>query len=116
MIAKIDPVWLAGTLSDPSIRGIAMDIAALIREERIAIGSQLPSVRELAEVLRVSPATISAAWVPIKAAKRGDRARGMVCSQQVSPRPERFKRVVTLVIPSRLIWNSLHRTPRYYLI
>ncbi|MBG6244715.1 GntR family transcriptional regulator [Candidatus Symbiopectobacterium sp. 'North America'] len=96
MTAKIDPVWLAGMLTDPSIRGIAMDIAALIREERIAIGSQLPSVRELAEILRVSPATISAALSQLKRQNvvtgRG-RTGVWACSQRVSPRPERFERV-----------------------
>ncbi|WP_291830875.1 aminotransferase class I/II-fold pyridoxal phosphate-dependent enzyme, partial [Candidatus Symbiopectobacterium sp. PLON1] len=93
MTAKIDPVWLAGMLTDPSIRGIAMDIAALIREERIAIGSQLPSVRELAEILRVSPATISAAWSQLKRQNVvTGRGRTGVYSQRVSPRPERFER------------------------
>ncbi|MFT8209561.1 MAG: GntR family transcriptional regulator [Symbiopectobacterium sp.] len=57
-------------LTNPTIRGIAMDIAALIREERIAIGSQLPSVRELAEVLGVSLATISASWSQLRRQNR----------------------------------------------
>lgn len=73
-----------------------MDIAALIREERIAIGSQLPSVRELAEVLGVSPATISAAWSQLRRQKviAGRGRTGMwVCGQHVSPRPERFEKI-----------------------
>ncbi|MCW2475163.1 aminotransferase class I/II-fold pyridoxal phosphate-dependent enzyme [Candidatus Symbiopectobacterium sp. NZEC151] len=96
MTTKIDPNWLAGMLTNPTIRGIAMDIAALIREERIAIGSQLPSVRELAEVLGVSPATISAAWSQLRRQKviAGRGRTGMwVCGQHVSPRPERFEKI-----------------------
>lgn len=96
MTSKIDPQWLAEQLNTPTIRAIAMDIATLIREKRIAIGSQLPSVRELAEALGVSPATISAAWSQLRRQQviSGRGRTGMwVSGQHMSPRPERFEKI-----------------------
>lgn len=54
---------------DVSSRGIASYIAELIRRGELGTGEALPPVRMLAEALRVSPATVSAAWGLLK--KRG---------------------------------------------
>ncbi|MEC5319367.1 aminotransferase class I/II-fold pyridoxal phosphate-dependent enzyme [Brenneria populi subsp. brevivirga] len=96
MSKSIDTGWLAQQLHNHSIRGIAMDVSALIRAGKIEVGRQLPPVRELAEALGVSPATISAAWSQLRRQKAiaGRGRTGMwVSGQQVSPRPERFERI-----------------------
>lgn len=64
------PPWAeASRVLDVSSRGIASYVAELIRTGRIAHGDVLPQVRILARELRVSPATVSAAWGLLK--KRG---------------------------------------------
>ncbi|EHD23047.1 MULTISPECIES: aminotransferase class I/II-fold pyridoxal phosphate-dependent enzyme [Brenneria] len=96
MAKSIDTHWLAAQLHNHSIRGIAMDMSALIGAGKIAIGSQLPPVRELADALGVSPATISAAWSQLRRQKviAGRGRTGMwVYGQQASPRPERFEKI-----------------------
>ncbi len=71
-------------------------MAALIRSGAIPMGAQLPPVRELAQVLGVSPATVSAAWSELKRnnviAGRG-RNGIWVCGNKPSPRPVRFESV-----------------------
>lgn len=62
--------WARSTsIQDVSARGIASHVASLVRDGVIAEGDILPPVRALAEELRVSPATVSAAWGLLK--KRG---------------------------------------------
>ena len=64
---------------------IAASVEAAIREGRLAAGAPLPTVRELARALRLSPTTVAAAY-------RWLRVRGLVHAQgrrgtRVSPRP-----------------------------
>ncbi|PWC05474.1 GntR family transcriptional regulator [Agromyces badenianii] len=47
---------------EPSPRGIAGVIARLVNSGELAAGTRLPTVRELASELGVSPATVSQAW------------------------------------------------------
>lgn len=47
---------------DTTPRGIAGDLARLVNSGELAAGMRLPTVRELASELGVSPATISQAW------------------------------------------------------
>src|SRR5207302_7315069 len=66
-------------------RGIVTSVEAAIRQGRLAAGAPLPTVRDLARVLRVSPTTVAAAY-------RTLRVRGLVHAQgrrgtRVSPRP-----------------------------
>ena len=64
------PSWArASDMPDVSARGIASHVASLVRDGAIHEGELLPPVRALAEELRVSPATVSAAWGLLK--KRG---------------------------------------------
>ncbi|MFC4827901.1 PLP-dependent aminotransferase family protein [Agromyces aurantiacus] len=48
--------------ADTTPRGIAGDLARLVNSGELAAGVRLPTVRELASELGVSPATISQAW------------------------------------------------------
>lgn len=96
MTDMLDAAWLAARLTDRTARGIAVETTALIRSGAIAVGVHLPPVRDLAAVLGVSPATISAAWSALRRYKViSGRGRGgvWVCGDKVSPRPARFKNI-----------------------
>lgn len=78
------------TLAQYGIRGdsasrVVTSVETAIREGRLSAGTALPTVRELARALRLSPTTVAAAY-------RTLRARGLVHAQgrrgtRVSPRP-----------------------------
>lgn len=53
---------VAHAVEDPNPRGIAAAVHRLIRAGRLTTGERLPTVRELAAALQVSPATVSEAW------------------------------------------------------
>lgn len=55
-------------LSDRGPRGIAGAIARQIRQGQLAPGDRLPTVRDVAAQLGVSPATVSAAWQALRRA------------------------------------------------
>ncbi len=92
----LDAQWLATQLQDRSMRGIAIETAAMIRSGVIEIGTHLPAVRELAQALGVSPATVSAAWGQLRRQKviAGRGRNGVwVCGDMLSPRPARFEKI-----------------------
>jgi DNA-binding transcriptional MocR family regulator len=96
MHQKLAAAHLAESLKSRATREIAVEMAALIRSGAIAVGTQLPAVRELAQALGVSPATISAAWSELKRNRVIDgRGRNgvWVCGNKPSPRPARFENV-----------------------
>lgn len=96
MTSTLDLRWFAERLTDASVKGIAGVTAGLIREGQIPIGTHLPSVRDLAEALGVSPATVSAAWGQLKRQKviAGKGRSGVwVCGDNVTPRPVRFEKI-----------------------
>ena len=58
-----DPlVLLTGVIVDRSPKGIAAAVHRLIRSGRLSTGDRLPTVRDIARELGVSPATVSEAW------------------------------------------------------
>ncbi|GAA1706781.1 aminotransferase class I/II-fold pyridoxal phosphate-dependent enzyme [Microbacterium sediminicola] len=58
----MNPVLARATFSAASPQAIAAELARLVNEGAIAPGERLPTVREVATELGVSPATVSAAW------------------------------------------------------
>jgi len=88
-----DIEWLAERLKERSARGIAVETSALIRSGALPIGARLPTVRELAYKLGVSPATVSEAWSELRRQKmisgRG-RTGTFVYGNTVAPRPARM--------------------------
>jgi len=85
--------WLAERLKERTARGIAVETSALIRSGALPIGARLPTVRDLAFKLGVSPATVSDAWSELRRQKmisgRG-RTGTWVFGNTVAPRPARM--------------------------
>lgn len=96
MTQSVDLDWLSQKITDASVKGITHAASTLIREGQIAVGMQMPAVRELAERLGVSPATVSAAWAQLKKQKvlAGKGRSGVwVSGNSVMPRPIRFDKI-----------------------
>jgi Transcriptional regulators containing a DNA-binding HTH domain and an aminotransferase domain (MocR family) and their eukaryotic orthologs len=96
MTQNVDVEWLSQQIDDASVKGITHATSTLIRDGEIAVGMQMPAVRELAERLGVSPATVSAAWAQLKKQKvlAGKGRSGVwVCGNSVLPRPIRFEKI-----------------------
>lgn len=91
LVRDID--WLAERLKERTARGIAVETSALIRSGALPIGARLPTVRDLAFKLGVSPATVSDAWSELRRQKmisgRG-RTGTWVFGNTVAPRPARM--------------------------
>ncbi len=60
--ADVSALTALAEFSDTTPRGIAGVIARLVNGGELAAGSRLPTVRDLAAALSVSPATVSQAW------------------------------------------------------
>jgi DNA-binding transcriptional MocR family regulator len=66
MAEAVDAAWFVEKIGERSATGIALEVRALIRTGLLPVGGKLPSVRDLAEAMGVSPATISAAWSELR--------------------------------------------------
>jgi DNA-binding transcriptional MocR family regulator len=91
-----DASWLASRLTQRTARGIALDLSQLIRSGLLPVGMRLPTVRDLAFRLGVSPGTVSEAWSELKRQKIvSGRGRGgaWVSGDNATPRPTRMASV-----------------------
>jgi DNA-binding transcriptional MocR family regulator len=125
MGSAIDAKWFAQQLGNRSIQGIALETAALIRAGNLAVGSRLPSVRDIAFELGVSPATISEAWSALRRQKiltgRG-RNGTRVSGDRFVAKPERLATSgnygedvidLTLAVPDPALLPALDRALRH---
>lgn len=62
MITDSSILEIANGINDRSARGIATAIGRMISSGELAIGAQLPTVRQLSRKLGVSPTTVGEAW------------------------------------------------------
>jgi DNA-binding transcriptional MocR family regulator len=96
---------LADHVEDRSPRGIAAAVARLVRTGDLRPGDRLPTVRELAADLAVSPATVSGAWQALGAVglvvSRG-RAGTFVLPEPASWLPPRYRDLATGSAATRL--------------
>lgn len=69
MVPDFSSEWFARHLEDRTMRGIARDMAGLIRRGALPVGTKLPPIRDLAYVLGISPATISEALSELRKLK-----------------------------------------------
>jgi DNA-binding transcriptional MocR family regulator len=84
------------TIEDRSARGIAAAVGRMITRGDLAVGTRLPTVRELSKSLGVSPTTVSEAWQTLTAVGAIDaRGRqGTFVRQPTGPgSPRRYRRV-----------------------
>lgn len=96
MTQMVDLNWFCNQITTPSVKGIAQAASGLIRDGQIAVGMQMPAVREIAERLGISPATVSAAWSQLRKHKvlAGKGRSGVwVSGNSVMPRPIRFEKI-----------------------
>lgn len=71
--------WRTSSRSGPTYQGLAAGLRLLIVDGRLPVGSRLPSERALADTLRVSRTTVTAAYTELRAegylhARRGTRS------------------------------------------
>src|SRR4051812_49765621 len=71
--------WRTSSASGPAYQGLADGIRLLIVDGRLPVGAQLPSERALADSLRVSRTTVTAAYTQLRDegylnARRGARS------------------------------------------
>jgi DNA-binding transcriptional MocR family regulator len=89
---------LAQLVQGTTARGIAASLETAVRESRLVPGAPLPSVRQLASTLGVSPPTVAAALADL-------RRRGVIVTHArrrsvVSPRPPVGVSLAEAVLPS----------------
>jgi DNA-binding transcriptional MocR family regulator len=87
---------IADQIPDHSARGIAAAVGRMITNGSLPVGARLPTVRELAMALGVSPTTVSEAWQSLAAVGAIDaRGRqGTFVRQPTGPyTPRRYRRV-----------------------
>ncbi|HWD12253.1 PLP-dependent aminotransferase family protein [Pseudochrobactrum sp. sp1633] len=93
MATDFSSQWFADHLEDRTTRGIARDMAALIRRGTLPVGTKLPPIRDLAYMLGISPATISEALSELRKLKiihgRG-RNGTWVCGDHFAAKPQRL--------------------------
>src|SRR6478735_11035731 len=87
---------LAEHIDDRSAKGIAAAVGRLITSGDLALGSRLPTVRELSRSLGVSPTTVSEAWQTLSSVGALDARgrRGTFVREPTGPgSPARYRRV-----------------------
>ena len=87
---------LVDTIDDRTARGIAAAVGRMITDGSLPVGERLPTVRDLAKALGVSPTTVSEAWQSLSAVGAIDaRGRqGTFVRQPTGPAtPRRYRRV-----------------------
>ncbi len=89
-------VTFTDAIEDRSARGIAAAVGRMITRGDLAVGTRLPTVRELSKSLGVSPTTVSEAWQTLTSVGAIDaRGRqGTFVRQPTGPgSPRRYRRV-----------------------
>ena len=87
---------IAAAITDRSARGIAAAVGRLVTDGRLEVGTRLPTVRDLALHLGVSPTTISEAWQSLASVGAIDaRGRqGTFVRRPTGPSsPRRYRRI-----------------------
>jgi DNA-binding transcriptional MocR family regulator len=79
---------IAGAVDDRSARGIAAAVSRLVTAGSLPAGSRLPTVRDVARELGVSPTTVSEAWGSLTRAG-AIRTRGRSGTYVAGPAPAR---------------------------
>ena len=90
------PASFVDTIQDRSARGIAAAVGRMITRGDLAVGTRLPTVRELSKSLGVSPTTVSEAWQTLTSvgAINARGRQGTFVRQPTGPgSPRRYRQV-----------------------
>lgn len=90
-LSFVDPQWLAGHIKLQGSDGIVAGVAQMIESGRLLHGARLPTVREFALQLGVSPSTVATAWSVLRSQGLIDtqRRRGtLVINKSQHPLPD----------------------------
>ncbi|MGK2869816.1 MAG: PLP-dependent aminotransferase family protein [Mycobacterium sp.] len=79
--------WRTSSLTGPAYLGLADAVRLLIVDGRVPVGSRLPSERALADVLRVSRTTVTAAFTALREDGYLNARRGARSTAALPPRP-----------------------------
>lgn len=63
----IEATWLADQVASQKADGIVTGVSELIASGALRVGAQLPTVRDMAAALHVSPSTVMSAWHKLRA-------------------------------------------------
>lgn len=63
----VDAQWLASRVESPRTDGIVASLSQLIASGNLVPGAQLPTVRDLARKMQISPSTVMNAWQKLRA-------------------------------------------------
>lgn len=80
--------WRTSSSTGPAYLGLADAIRLLIVDGRVPVGSRLPSERALADVLRVSRTTVTAAFTALREDGYLNARRGARSTAALPPRPD----------------------------
>src|SRR6185436_19133758 len=80
--------WRTSSRSGPAYQGLSDAIRLLIVDGRVPVGSRLPSERALADVLRVSRTTVTAAFTQLREDGYLHARRGARSTAALPARPE----------------------------
>ena len=80
--------WRTSTSSGPAYLGLADALRLLVVDGRVPVGSRLPSERALADALRVSRTTVTAAFTALREDGYLNARRGARSTAALPPRPD----------------------------
>ncbi|MBX6391026.1 MAG: aminotransferase class I/II-fold pyridoxal phosphate-dependent enzyme [Frankia sp.] len=104
---------ITSAVDDRSARGIAGAVSRLVASGRLPAGTRLPTVRELATELGISPTTVSQAWRTLARAgvisPRGRAGTFVLAGAPAAADPRRYRRVTRS--PGRLPRDYSTGTP-----
>ena len=83
-------------LDEPTAKGLATAVSRAIRDGVVTPGDRLPSIRDVARELMLSPTTVSSAWSLLGRAGTLQSAgrRGTIVSDAAAPRDGRFRQAL----------------------
>lgn len=84
-------------LPEPTARGLSQAVSEAIRDGLITPGDRLPSIRDVAQQLALSPTTVSSSWrlLAQSGVVRGDGRRGTVVLDRSAGVPSRYRAAMT---------------------
>lgn len=118
---RIDIDLIVARIGVATARELASAVARMIRDEQVRPGDRLPRVRDLAQALRISPSTVSAAWTLLRErglvegrGKSGTSIRSTdPAATESSPAPAAVRHDLRYVLPDAALLPRLDAALRF---